>query len=121
MNDYICTTLNKHQFNGQHWNPFLNVIYQKLNEELKQKYNEKILFLDNYGSNLSLLYPISSIASTGDGYNYFIQDNSDHWSIQQDSNGVDMEDRVEFAIKKVYEIVESNYVMRSLQDDTTGA
>ena len=22
-NDYICTTLNKHQFNGQHWNPFL--------------------------------------------------------------------------------------------------
>ncbi len=29
-NDYICTTLNKHQFNGQHLNPFLNVIYQNL-------------------------------------------------------------------------------------------
>lgn len=28
-NNYLCITLNKHQFNGQHWNPFLNVIYQK--------------------------------------------------------------------------------------------
>ena len=36
-NDYICTTLNKHQFNGQHWNPFLNVIYQNLSDKLRDK------------------------------------------------------------------------------------
>ena len=108
-NDYICTALNKHQFNGQHWNPFLNVLYQMLNKELREKYNEQILSLDNYGGNLIMLHPVSSIASTGDGYDYFVQDSSTHWSVKQNSDGVDMEDRIEVAIKNINDIVESYY------------
>ena len=41
-NNYLCITLNKHQFNGQHWNPFLNVIYQKIAKELEDKYKTLI-------------------------------------------------------------------------------
>ena len=108
-NYYICTALNKHQFNGQHWNPFLNVLYQMLNKELREKYNEQILSLDNYGGNLIMLHPVSSIASTGDGYDYFVQDSSTHWSVNQNSDGVDMEDRIEVAIKYINDIVESYY------------
>ena len=108
-NYYICTALNKHQFNGQHWNPFLNVLYQMLNKELREKYNEQILSLDNYGGNLIMLHPVSSIASTGDGYDYFVQDSSTHWSVKQNSDGVDMEDRIEVAIKYINDIVESYY------------
>ena len=108
-NYYICTALNKHQFNGQHWNPFLNVLYQMLNKELREKYNEQILSLDNYGGNLIMLHPVSSIASTGDGYDYFVQDSSTHWSVNQNSDGVDMEDRIEVAIKNINDIVESYY------------
>ena len=108
-NYYICTALNKHQFNGQHWNPFLNVLYQMLNKELREKYNEQILSLDNYGGNLIMLHPVSSIASTGDGYDYFVQDSSTHWSVKQNSDGVDMEDRIEVAIKNINDIVESYY------------
>ena len=53
-NDYICITLNKHQFNGQHWNPFLNVIYQILSDngiesddtlrDVRQKDGDKVPF-----------------------------------------------------------------------------
>ena len=46
-NDYICTTLNKHQFNGQHWNPFLNVIYQNLSDKLRDKDGNEIIRLEN--------------------------------------------------------------------------
>lgn len=42
-NDYICTTLNKHQFNGQHWNPFLNVIYQNCQISCATKMVMKLL------------------------------------------------------------------------------
>lgn len=108
-NDYICTALNKHQFNGQHWNPFLNVLYQMLNDDLKRKYNDQILSLDNYGGNLILLHPLSSIASTGDGYNYFVQDSSTHWPIKPNSDGIDMVDRIEVARTNINEIVESYY------------
>ena len=66
-NGYLCTTLNKHQFNGQHWNSFLNVIYQNLSSELN-KDGKKIIDLANYGENLNILNPISSLAATGTGF-----------------------------------------------------
>ena len=106
LNGYICTTLNKHQFNGQHWNPFLNVIYQMLAGELQEKYKEKILSLDNYGGNLNILHPISSIASVGDGFDYFFQNNNEHWPIPQDGEGVDIENRILLAVKKIEDIVQ---------------
>jgi len=61
-NNYLCTTLNKHQFNGQHWNPFLNVIFMKLDKEFNHH-----LVLGNYGENLTILNPVSSL-----GYCYWI-------------------------------------------------
>lgn len=104
--NYLCTTLNKHQFNGQHWNSFLNVIYQEIEKELENRYKKKILDIDNYGGNLRLLYPVSSVASTGDGFDYFYQDNKEHWPIDQNEDGIDAEDRVLWAIKKIKTIVQ---------------
>lgn len=95
--DYICTTLNKHQLNGQHWNPFLNVIYQKLTGDIKD------LSLDNYGGNLNLAHPVSFVASIADGFKYSLQGNEEHWSIEQ-ADGIDKEDRVLWAIKKIKDI-----------------
>lgn len=103
--NYLCTTLNKHQFNGQHWNSFLNVIYQEIKKELENKYKE-ILDIDNYGGNLRLLHPVSSVTSTGDGFDYFYQENKEHWSIVQDEDGIDTEDRVLWAIRKIKTIVQ---------------
>lgn len=105
-NDYICITLNKHQFNGQHWNPFLNIIYQLLAEKLKTEYKEKILSLDNYGGNLNLFHPVASVASLGDGFEYFYGENRKHWSIIQNSEGIDTEDRILLAIRKIKAIVQ---------------
>lgn len=105
---YLCTTLNKHQFNGQHWNSFLNVVYQKLAKELEDKYKTKVLSLDNYGDNLSVLQPVSSIASTANGFEYFYQEDKEAWQIAQDDDGIDTEDRVEWAIQKIKAIVEEH-------------
>ena len=104
--NYICTTLNKHQFNGQHWNSFLNVIYQEIEKELEDRYKKEILDIDNYGGNLRLLHPVSSITSTGDGFDYFYQENKEHWPIVQDEDGIDTEDRVLWAIRKIKTIVQ---------------
>lgn len=104
-NDYLCTTLNKHQFNGQHWNPFLNAIYQEIAKEIKDKYKTK-LDLDNYGGNLTLSQPVSSVSSTCDGFDYFYQENKEHWAIIQDKDGIDTEDRVLWAIEKIKAIVQ---------------
>ena len=103
-NDYICTTLNKHQFNGQHWNPFLNVIFQKLSSKLLVKEGKSILALGNYGENLNILTPISSLAATGTGFIYYHQDTSEVWDVPQE-NFIDKEDRINFAIAKIKSIV----------------
>ena len=95
--NYLCT--------GQHWNSFLNVIYQEIKKELENKYKE-ILDIDNYGGNLRLLHPVSSVTSTGDGFDYFYQENKEHWSIVQDEDGIDTEDRVLWAIRKIKTIVQ---------------
>lgn len=106
-NDYICTTLNKHQFNGQHWNPFLNVIYQNLSDKLRDKDGNEIIRLENYGDDLNILKPIASIGATGTGFIYYYQDTSQSWDVEQE-NSLDKVDRVAFAITKIKKIVQEN-------------
>ncbi|MBR5396091.1 MAG: DUF262 domain-containing protein [Bacteroidaceae bacterium] len=105
-NDYICTTLNKHQLNGQHWNPFLNVIFQTLSAEWNVM-NKKVIDLGNYGENLNILKPISSLAATATGFIYFHEDQSEPWDVLQQDN-IDKVDRIQFAIDKIRNIVNSN-------------
>ena len=102
---YACITLNKHQFNGKHWNPFLNVIYQILTNELKEKNKDKLFLLDNYGGNLYLLQPVSSVASADDGFEYFFQENKEQWQISQDEEGIDTKDRIAYAVEKIKTII----------------
>jgi hypothetical protein len=104
-NDYICTTLNKHQFNGKHWNPFLNVIYQTLKDKLLDKDGKKIIDLANYGENMNILKPISSLAPTKTGFIYYHQDTNEIWNVEQE-NYIDKEDRIVFAIEKITKIVQ---------------
>ena len=106
-NDYICTTLNKHQFNGQHWNPFLNVIYQNLSDKLRDKDGNEIIRLENYGDDLNILKPIASIGATGTGFIYYHQDTSKPWDVEQEDS-LDKVDRVAFAITKIKKIVQEN-------------
>ena len=106
-NGYICSTLNKHQFNGQHWNPFLNVIYQNLSDELRDKDGNEIIRLENYGDNLNILKPIASIGATGTGFIYYHQDASQPWDVEQEDS-LDKVDRVAFAKTKIKEIVKEN-------------
>lgn len=106
-NDYICTTLNKHQFNGQHWNPFLNVIYQNLSDKLRDKDGNEIIRLENYGDDLNILKPIASIGATGTGFIYYHQDTSKPWDVEQEDS-LDKVDRVAFAITKIKKIVQAN-------------
>jgi hypothetical protein len=106
-NDYICTTLNKHQFNGQRWNPFLNVIYQNLSDKLLDKDGKKIIGLENYGENLNILKPISSLAATGTGFIYYHQETNEVWDVEQEDS-IDKADRIAFAIEKIKKIVQDN-------------
>lgn len=106
-NDYICTTLNKHQYNGQHWNPFLNVIFQNLSDKLFDKDGKKLLGLGNYGENLNILKPISSLAATGTGFIYYHQDTNEPWNVVQENN-VDKIDRIAFAIDKITSLLQEN-------------
>jgi hypothetical protein len=105
-NGYLCTTLNKHQFNGQHWNSFLNVIYQNLSSELN-KDGKKIIDLANYGENLNILKPISSLAATATGFIYYYQDSNELWNIEQE-DAIDKIDRIAFAINKIKSRVQEN-------------
>ena len=88
--DYTCITLNKHQFNGQHWNSFLNVIYQELSNEYK-------IDLDNFGGFLNILAPIASLEATETGFIYYYQETAEEWNIEQE-NSIDKEDRIRMAI-----------------------
>lgn len=105
---YLCTTLNRHQFNGQHWNSFLNVIYQKVANELDVEYKTKILNIDNYGGNLTLYHPLSSISTASYGFDYFYQEDKEPWKIKQNEDGIDTEDRVLLAIEKIKSIISKN-------------
>ena len=102
---YVCVALNRHQYNGKHWNSFLNVIFQELSEQLENKYDKKVISLDDYGENLIILHPISSVDVTEDGFKYFIQEQKYCWTVMRDTDGVDQLDRVLFAIDKIKSLV----------------
>ena len=102
-NDYKCITLNRHQYNGKHWYSFLNVIFNELASQLKETYGKEILSLDDYGENLSILHPVSSVAVTEDGFIYYNQGQNEEWTVSRD--GIDKENRVQFAINKIKDIV----------------
>lgn len=112
LTDYLIKTLNKQRFNGQYWDSFLNVIYQEIATELEDKYNTTILTFDNYGSDLKLLHPVASIASSdnGKGFDYFHEENKEEWSINQTKDGIDTEDRVLLAIEKIKSIVQKEMI-----------
>ena len=107
-NHYVCTTLNKHQFNGRHWNPFLNVIFQRLAPVLENEYKKKLLELGNYGENLVIHQPVSSLASTGTGFIYYFKDTNEAWDVAQEEM-IDKIDRIEFAVTKIKNLVQKSF------------
>lgn len=107
---YVCTTLNKHQFNGRHWQPFLNVLYHRL-----QKWHESGAWggrvaLDNYGGNLMLRQPVASIASEATGFRLFYQTESVAWPVAQNAEGIDTENRVEFALQRIKALTQDSAI-----------
>ena len=82
-------------------NPFI----QELSEQLENKYDKKVISLDDYGENLIILHPISSVDVTEDGFKYFIQEQKYCWTVMRDTDGVDQLDRVLFAIDKIKSLV----------------
>ena len=103
---YDCITLNKHQFNGQHWNPFLNVICQKLNSLLDRN-GKRLIQLGNYGERLSIQKPISYLAATNTGFTYHCQNAQEDWNVNQ-SGSIDKEDRIAFAVEKIKELIQQS-------------
>ena len=106
--DYSITTLNRHQFNGQHWDSFLNVVYIKI----KNHYNEindklQVVSFGNYGENLNILNPVSSVASSPQGFVYYYGMNNEDWTVNRDETGIDLEDRVEMAYNIIVKIIDS--------------
>lgn len=99
--DYVWTTLNRHQFYGKHWNSVLNVIVNKIN---KKGVDKKFVALSDYGDNLTISTPISSIESLGDKYVYYLNDTKEEWIIEQDQN-VDTIDRIMLAESKIMDII----------------
>lgn len=107
--DYVWITLNKHQFNGQHWNPFLNVIANSVNNQLQAiGINEKVIELPNYGENLTIYAPASSVKCLGDRYIYYLNNSEEEWLIDQDPNlKVDKIDRVKMAEEKILNLIKT--------------
>lgn len=106
IDHYSCTALNKHQFNGQHWNPYLNVIYQTLAEEMKERYGRDILQLENYGNDLNIIPTSSTLKATASGFEYICNGQTEVWAVSQEDE-IDIEDRITMAINKLNEKVES--------------
>lgn len=108
-NQYICTTLNKHQLNGMHWNSFLNAIYSSLSDSGEEQ-DKKImgsLNLLNYGDNLSIRNPVSSLEATNSGFILHKGHDNEPWDVPN-KGGTDTEDRIAFAITKIKELVQPN-------------
>ena len=85
----------------------MNVIYQILSDKLLDKDGKKIIGLGNYGENLNILKPISSLAATGTGFIYYHQDTNEPWDVKQEDS-IDKVDRIAFAINKVTNLVQEN-------------
>ena len=102
--DYIWITMNKNQFNSKHLYSCHNVIYSHVKVSAKGKgIDEKLFNLPEYGDNLRLLNPVASIACLADKFIYYFDDKAIEWPIEQNNDGIDIEDRVKLGIKKILE------------------
>jgi hypothetical protein len=100
-NNNSIITLNKHQFNGKHWDSYLNVIFNII----KGKYSKEVVKLGNYGENLSVLNPISSVASSSNGFIYYQSNSQIDWTVSQNTEGIDTEDRIQKAVNELCKII----------------
>ena len=71
------------------------------------KDGKKIIDLANYGENLNILKPISSLATTATGFIYYYQDTKVPWDVEQE-DAIDKIDRIAFAINKIKNLVQEN-------------
>jgi hypothetical protein len=78
-----------------------------LSDLLLDKDGKKILGLANYGENLNILKPISSLAATGTGFILYHQDTNEVWNVAQE-DFIDKVDRIAFAIDKIKYLVQEN-------------
>lgn len=106
-NDYSVTTLNKHQFNGKHWDSFLNVVCVKVNDEFRDKVKIDVVSLGDYGDKLVIHNPVSSLASTTNGFVYFIGSEQEYWNVNQEG-GIDTENRIKMAVDKLSGIIRAS-------------
>lgn len=97
---YSITTLNKHQFNGKHWDSFLNTVNGRLN----QVFQKEVATLGDYGGNLIVKTPVSSLASSPNGFIYFHGDEQEEWNVNQ-VEGVDSKNRVEMAVDMLTNLI----------------
>ena len=96
---YKCIALNRHQLNGQHWDPYLNVIYQNSKDE-----NGELVFsLENYGSDLQIPQQSVSlrISEAGNKYVLIREQEMEVIPILQNADGTDMVDRIEFISERL--------------------
>ena len=100
--DYSITTLNKHQFNGKHWDSFLNAV----NGRLIQVFQKQVATLGDYGGNLIIKIPVSSLASSPSGFIYFHGDEHEEWNVNQ-IDGIDLQNRVEVAVDKLSALIKN--------------
>lgn len=104
--DYKCIALNRHQLNGQHWDPYLNVIYQNSKDEN----GEPICSLENYGSDLQIPQQSVSlrISDTGEVYVLIREQEEKMVPIpvsipHNESDGTDQVDRIERILQLIKE------------------
>ena len=56
------------------------------------------------------------MSSTCDGFDYTYQENPEHWTIIQDKDGIDTEDRILRAIEKIKAIVHMHIEEQNVSD-----
>lgn len=118
--DYVVYKMKERQFNGYHWDPFL--------EAIKGLANDVRIELNNYGGSLKITvgYDLLSVSSFGGGF--LIQNlndasqpnpifdrlvkeqiilNSGQFGINQD-NGTDLEDRIEKGVEIINKILQTS-------------
>lgn len=93
--DYKCIALNRHQLNGQHWDPYLNVIYQNSKDEN----GEPVFSLENYGSDLQIPQQSVSLRISEKGDVFVLRQGQEEKRVSitpRNLDGTDMVDRIEF-------------------------
>jgi len=116
--EYVVYKMKERQFNGYHWDPFL--------ESIKRLVNDQRLELRNYGDKLNITvgHDLLSVSSSPDGFliansndvsyhndifDQLVQQNiiseSGHFRVQQNDKGIDLDDRIEKGIELVNKVL----------------